>query len=154
MKRKTMMVCFFLVGTSAFSQEVIATQGDSYSNGSGSIDYTIGEVVISTGTDGTNDITQGFHQTNWNFLGVDDFAPEIKISIFPNPTENILNIQSTSYEEFDFVMIDAQGKIVMNANLTGETTSLNVSHLTTGTYNLIINANGDAKKNFRLVKHQ
>jgi hypothetical protein len=46
------------------SQEVVSAQGDSYSNTSGSIDFTIGEVVINTGTDGNNDITQGFHQTN------------------------------------------------------------------------------------------
>jgi hypothetical protein len=55
---------------SVSAQEVVATQGDSYSNANGNIDFTIGEVIIATGTDGTNDITQGFHQTNWNFLGV------------------------------------------------------------------------------------
>ncbi|MFB0961844.1 MAG: hypothetical protein QMB20_11635, partial [Flavobacteriales bacterium] len=44
------------------SQEVVSTQGDSYSNASGSIDFTIGEVITATGTNGASDITQGFHQ--------------------------------------------------------------------------------------------
>lgn len=63
---------FFCVAISpiAFGQEVISTQGDSYSNGSGSLNFIIGEVVINTGSDGSNDITQGFHQTNWNFSSI------------------------------------------------------------------------------------
>ena len=58
---------FSLLSTLAVSaQEVVATQGDTYSNAIANIDFTIGEVIIDTGTDGTNDLTQGFHQTNFN----------------------------------------------------------------------------------------
>ena len=70
MKKNTLVLFSLLTTLSVSAQEVVATQGDSYSNASGNIDFTIGEVVINTGTDGTNDLTQGFHQTNWNFLGV------------------------------------------------------------------------------------
>ena len=91
--KKTAFVLFSLFATITVSaQEVVSTQGDSYSNASGSIDFTIGEVVINTGTDGTNDLTQGFHQTNWNFLGVEDFAPSYEAIIYPNPTSDVLNI--------------------------------------------------------------
>ena len=66
--KKNTLVLFSLLATGTVSaQEVVATQGGSYSNTSASIDFTIGEVIIATETDGTNDITQGFHQTNWNF---------------------------------------------------------------------------------------
>ena len=37
------------IGSFGFAQEVVSTQGDSYTNSSGSIDFTIGEVVINTG---------------------------------------------------------------------------------------------------------
>ena len=76
MKKKTLLVFSLLTTFASTAQEVVSTQGDSYSNTSGSIDFTVGEVVINTGTDGTNDLTQGFHQTNWNFVGLEDFAPE------------------------------------------------------------------------------
>ena len=59
----------------SLGQEIVSAQGDFYTNASGSIDFTIGEVVINTGTDGTNYLPQVFHQMNWNFLGVEDFAP-------------------------------------------------------------------------------
>ena len=85
--KKITLVLFSLFATlSVSAQEVVSTQGDSYSNASGSIDFTIGEVVIDTGTDGTNDLTQGFHQTNWNFVGLDDNDPSYEAIIFPNPT--------------------------------------------------------------------
>jgi len=43
-----------LTTLSVSAQEVLSTQGDSYMNGTGSIDFTIGEVIINTGTDGSN----------------------------------------------------------------------------------------------------
>jgi hypothetical protein len=64
MIKSTLFFFSLLTTISVTAQEVVSTQGDSYSNSSGSIDFTIGEVIINTGTDGTNDLTQGFHQTN------------------------------------------------------------------------------------------
>ena len=60
------MLFSLFAAISVYAQEVVATQGDSYSNTSGSIDFTIGEVITATGSNGAADITQGFHQTNLN----------------------------------------------------------------------------------------
>jgi hypothetical protein len=69
--KKITFVLFSLFATlSVSAQEVVATQGDSYTNARANIDFTLGEVIIATGTDGNNDLTQGFHQTNWNFVGL------------------------------------------------------------------------------------
>lgn len=61
MKKNTLVLFSFFATISVSAQEVIATQGESYSNASASIDFITGEVIINTGTDGTNDLTQGFH---------------------------------------------------------------------------------------------
>lgn len=154
MRKSTLAVSVFLLSLSSVNaQEVISTQGDSYSNSSGQIDFTIGEVVIDTGTDGTNDLTQGFHQTNWNFLGLDDYAPNFEVGIFPNPTENYLNIQTDSYENVRFILTDSQGKLIMSDILSTSLTTLQVAHLATGSYNLSLESNGVILKTFRLVKH-
>jgi len=93
MRKRTLLVFSLLSTLAVTAQEVVSTQGDSYSTASANIDFTIGEVVINTGTDGTNDITQGFHQTNWNFVGLEDHAPNYEATIFPNPTSEVLNIR-------------------------------------------------------------
>ena len=98
MKRHTLVLFSLLAAGSVSAQEVVSTQGDSYSNGIGKIDFTLGEVDIATGTDGTNDLTQGFHQTNWNFVGLEDYAPDYQVTIFPNPTQDVLNIKTSVFE--------------------------------------------------------
>ena len=152
--KKTVFVLFSLLTTLTVSaQEVVSTQGDSYSNASGSIDFTIGEVVINTGTDGTNDLTQGFHQTNWNFLGVEDFAPSYEAIIFPNPTEDVLNIRASTFENVTYTLYDAQGKLVMQDVLSAEQTPIQVSQLAPGNYSLTLNNQTQNLKTFKLIKH-
>ena len=159
--KKNALVLFSLLATiSVSAQEVVSTQGDSYSNGTANMDFTIGEVVINTGTDGTNDLTQGFHQTNWNFLGVEDFAPNYEAIIFPNPTEDVLNIRTSAFENVTYTLYDAQGKLVMQDKLSAEQTPIQVSQLAPGSYSLeLIFEEGNEgplslskRKTFKLVK--
>ena len=104
MKRHTLVLFSLLAAGSVSAQEVVSTQGDSYSNGSGSIDFTLGELIIATGTDGTNDITQGFHQINWNFIGLKDHSPSYEATIFPNPTSEVLNIRTSAFENVTYML--------------------------------------------------
>jgi hypothetical protein len=152
MKKNTLVLFSLLTTLTVSAQEVIATQGDSYSNGSANIDFTIGEAIIDTGTDGTNDLTQGFHQTNWNFLGVEDFAPNYEAIIFPNPTEDVLNIKTSTFENVTYTLYDAQGKLVMRDILSAEQTPIQVSQLAPGSYSLTLNNETQNLKTFKLIK--
>jgi hypothetical protein len=89
MKKYTIVLFSLIAAISLSAEKVVSTQGDSYSKASGSIDFTIGEVVINTGTDGTSDLTQGFHQTHWNFVRLQDFALNYEALIFLNPLDYI-----------------------------------------------------------------
>ena len=151
--KKTTFVLFSLFATITVSaQEVVATQGDSYSNASGNIDFTIGEVIIDTGTDGTNDITQGFHQTNWNFVGLDDNDPSYEATIFPNPTSELLNIRTSTFENVTYTLYDAQGKLILQDKLSAEQTPIQVSQLAPGNYSITLTNETQNLKTFKLVK--
>jgi hypothetical protein len=152
MKKNTLVLFSLFAALSVSAQEVVSTQGDSYSNASGSVDFTIGEVVINTGTDGTSDLTQGFHQTNWNFLGVEDFAPNYEAIIFPNPTEDVLNIRTSTFENVTYTLYDAMGKLVLQDVLSAEQTPIQVSQLAPGAYSLTLNNETQNLKTFKLVK--
>lgn len=157
MKIYTIVIFLLLYATTISAQEVVSTQGDSYSNANGSIDFTVGEAIINTGTDGSNDLTQGFHQTNWNFLGVEDFAPDYEASIFPNPTSDVLNIKTSSFENVTYTLYDAQGKLVLQSILAAEVTPIQVSHLAPGAYSLQLTFEEGKKsasksKTFKLIK--
>mgnify|MGYP001388431852 CR=1 FL=1 len=151
---RTLLLILLLVPMISFGQEVVSTRGGSYTNSNGSIDFTIGEVIINTGTDGTNDLTQGFHQTNWKFSGIENHTPSYEAVIFPNPTEESLNIKTSTYENVVYTLYDAQGKLVMQNELVEEQTSLQVSHLAPGKYSLVLNNKTEKLKTFKLIKHK
>ena len=154
MKKNTFVLISLLTTFTATSQEVVSTQGDSYSNGSGSIDFTIGEVVINTGTDGTNNITQGFHQTMWNYLGLEDHAPSYDVSLYPNPTSDYLNIKTSDFKDVSYSLYDAQGKLVLHNQLSSELTPIQVSHLSPGSYSVTLESQNQPLKTFKLIKNQ
>ena len=152
MKKNTLVLFSFFVSIAVTAQEVISTQGESYSNTSANIDFTIGEVIIDTGTDGSHDLTQGFHQTNWNFLGVEDHAPNYEAVIFPNPTQDVLNIKTSVFENVTYTLYDAQGKLVMQDILSAEQTPIQVSQLAPGSYSLTLKNETQNLKTFKRVK--
>ena len=152
MKKNTLVLFSFFASLAVTAQEVVATQGGSYSNASANIDFTIGEVIIDTGTDGTNDLTQGFHQTNWNILGFEDYAPNYQATIFPNPTSDVLNIKTNSFENVTYTLYDAQGKLVMQNILSAEQNPIQVSQLAPGSYSLTLNNETQNLKTFKLIK--
>ena len=152
MKKQIFLFATFFAAFAATAQEVVSSQGETFSNANGSMDFTVGEVVINTGTNGTNDLTQGFHQTNWNLVGVEDFAPNYEVTIFPNPTQDVLNIKTNTFENVNYTLYDAQGKLVMQNILTAEQTPIQVSQLAPGAYSLSINDQKGQLKNFKLIK--
>lgn len=152
MKKNAIFLFFIFSIFSVAAQEVISTQGDSYSGTGGGIDFTIGEVVIDTDTSGTCSIAQGFHQTNWNFVGIVNHKPDYIVTIFPNPVGSVLNIKTSSFTNVTYTLYDAQGKIVLQNILSAEQTALQVSQLAKGSYLLILNNATQNLKTFKLIK--
>jgi len=151
-KKYTLLFVTFSLLLTASAQEVISTQGDSYSNSDTNIDFTIGEVVINTVSTVSNDLTQGFHQTNWKFVSLEDLAPTFEVSVFPNPSSSVLNIKAVAFEQVSFVLYDVNGKLVAENMLTSELTSIEVSHLSTGNYTLVLKNDSHLLKTVKLIK--
>tara|TARA_Y100000389_G_scaffold19583_1_gene16942 strand:- start:434 stop:901 length:468 start_codon:yes stop_codon:yes gene_type:complete len=153
MFRKTALFAFIILfTTNLFSQDVISSQGDSYTDSSASIDFTIGEVVSFTGSSIENNITQGFHQTNWSFVSVVNHVPRYEATIYPNPAEDFLNIQASLYENVSYLLYDEMGKLILQGRLLSEKTSLEVNQLATGRYSLILNNSKENLKTFNIIK--
>ena len=152
MKKNAFLLFSLFVTISVSPQEVISTQGDSYSNTSGKIDFTIGEIVTNTETDGTNDLTQGFHQTDWGFVSIVDHVPNYEAIIYPNPIEDFLNIKSSLYEDVSYVLYDEMGKFILQGRLLSEQTALEVSLLATGRYSLVLSNSKENLKTFYIIK--
>jgi hypothetical protein len=152
MKKKYFLLISLLTSLSGTAQEVVSSYGETYSSTNGSIDFTVGEVIINTSSNGTNDLTQGFHQTNWKFLSIEDFAPDFVVTIFPNPTSDVLNIKSSLSKDISYSLYDAQGKLVLKNVLSETVTQIQVNQLAPGAYSLSINDKKEQLKNLKLIK--
>jgi hypothetical protein len=151
--KKITIVLFSLFATLSVSgQEVVSTQGDTYTNGDVRMDFTIGEVIIATGTDGVTDVTQGLHQTTWTIITSADVIPNYEATVFPNPTADVLNIQTSQFENVSYILYDVKGVLVKQGNLSAEETPIEVSELASGSYSLILNNGEQNLKIFKLVK--
>jgi hypothetical protein len=84
-------------------------------------------------------------------VGIDEAEPSIA-SIYPNPTNDILNLNFMSSEntENKFVIKDATGRPVLQGFITPGVKNINVQNLAKGVYSLtLIN---DDKSVLRFIK--
>ena len=120
------------------SPSLISSSGDSYSNSTVNMDFSIGEVVIETHQN--NEIlTQGFHQGVLNIqTGVLelDFATKV----YPNPTTNIVIVELEKDITGEILIYDINGKLMISDKLDNERIKqFDFSKFSQGNYLLHIN---------------
>ncbi|HLP54795.1 MAG TPA: T9SS type A sorting domain-containing protein, partial [Fluviicola sp.] len=74
-------------------------------------------------------------------------------SLFPNPSEGIVFIASDATQSFDYVVTDANGRLITelsNGVKAGQTTEINLNNMETGVYFIKL-SNEQAEKVFRVV---
>ncbi len=137
-----------------FAQVVISTQGNSTSNSDGSLDYTIGEVVITFGTDGLIDLTQGFHQPILKLTTIQDLQVDLLLEIYPNPATEQLNIQLENFEPgYSFQLYDALGKLLLTEPLLSSNKVIPFNSYSTGLYFLVfVKGKNEKLKTFKIQK--
>lgn len=136
-RMKLLSCIVFLFSASVYAQEVIGAAGTISSNGTHSLEWTIGESLTSTESNGTNTITQGFHQTMLTVSSIEEEGATFNVSAFPNPTNSILNVNITNCdEELNVQLYDVAGKLVKSIRYAaGQQTSLiNFEKYERGTY--------------------
>ena len=85
---------------------------------------------------------------------MEDHAPNFAARIFPNPTQDLICIETSTFENVTCTLYDAQGKLVLQNLLSAEHTPIQVSQLATGSYSLTLNNETRNLKTFKLIKNQ
>jgi hypothetical protein len=81
-----------------------------------------------------------FFTTSGNITGLEDYNEnDVQLSVFPNPANNLLNIQFTGINNANgtISIIDVLGKVVLNEKISSLQTTIDVTKLTSGYYNVI-----------------
>lgn len=152
------MIC---VSTNSYSQfidqSIMGTAGETFSNGSAIIDFTIGEVVIDTYNASNLRLTQGFHQSVLNVTEVVEIGAESEIDVFPNPAQEYIQIQFHGHAETRKVaeIYDMVGKKVLEKNIAPNEMMkrIDLDHIKSGQYILIISSDVEGVLNsYKILK--
>lgn len=142
--KKILLLALSGCGSICFGQsvtpEVISTAGTSFTDGTNSIEWTLGEPATSTLEPGTTIVTQGFHQPTIIVTTVENAVLISNVSVFPNPTYDFLNIQFNSTQKNTIIeLYSFEGKLIEKYIVNGQSTTLNMATYSPGNYFIKIN---------------
>ena len=141
------LMAFALFGFSqSIAQQIISTDGGTItSSDKSTLAYTIGEPIAGhVGNQMT--INQGFLNNSADLVSSNfNLALLGQVEIFPNPATDNLNITMQESKETRASILDLNGRILMNSKALHKQSQFKVTHLTSGTYLLLLtNETGSA----------
>ena len=139
------------------AQETVVAAGGDITDTGGSVNYSVGQVVHNTLTDGDTSAVQGIQfyfedQT----LTVVDIKTNLEITTSPNPTSSKLNITIDDFKPntLTYKLYNVLGQLVINGKVTTKTTTINVDQLEIATYLLQIeNTTNQTSQIFKIIKN-
>lgn len=141
----------FSITIFSYSQTLVNTTGNTISNNSFVIEYSIGEIAISTLSSTNSDVTQGLLQPSLKVPNPGcGFVNDI-IQYFPNPTQNIIRIVGRHDWIKSYNIYQADGKLVAKADYYNN--QINISRLASGIYFVVLYPGCDGKfKTLKILK--
>lgn len=159
MQKTIFLVFTLLFSLAAFSQSisssVMSASGTSFESEDFTLHFSIGEPLNTLIEDGEIMLSQGVIQITLNevFSEVDDVTLTNAISVYPNPTTEKITVQIDHQNEpFSYKVFDINGALLQQSQLSAQTTTLNVEHLSKGAYILKILKNEKDYQTLKLLK--
>ena len=113
------------------SPTVVNSAGGVISNSSNSLEWSLGELAVSTLTSTNNLLTQGFLQPTTTIVGTEAPFEESRFSAFPNPVSDWLILQ-TDIPDIETVQVhDVLGRLVLQSTFQQ---NIDVHQLNSGIY--------------------
>jgi len=137
------------------AQNVTATSGGSGTVGTMTVNYTFGEAFVTAYQNGGSILTQGFHQPYYTVVATEENFPLGTLSVFPNPTTSILQIQFELVNLDDLLvsLFDLTGKIITTSKVNSDIWQTDLSGLASGYYLLTVSDVQNNKSNsFKIFK--
>lgn len=151
------MVLF--ISAISFSQTTIekssiSSGGNSTTNGTLSIDSTIGEVAVNETTAGNIHISEGFISSKMlTTLGVNTFSSLENVLIYPNPTVDIITVNLKESDTYSISVFNTTGKELNTLKTSKTKQQISLEAYASGIYILVIkNTSKQQYKTFKIIK--
>jgi hypothetical protein len=157
MKSGFILCCALFSFSAASAQntapEVLSSAGTSFSNGSGQLEWTLGETVTATLEPSGMIVSQGFHQPNLSVSTGITANTKDGIVVFPNPVVSALTINFSSAPAKNQVeLYSAEGRLMHSVQASGSELILSMEQYPAGSYILYIKENNTIARSYNIIK--
>ena len=152
----TVYLTSFLSKAQTSDLSIFSSSGQSEKINSMILEWSLGDIAITTINNSDIQITQGFLQPKKIHFKSD--INNIEILIYPNPTSNksFIDIKCTKPSDVDITLMDILGKVLFQKKMNGISifTEIDLSPYANGTYlaNFIFSDN-QLNKTFKVIKY-
>ena len=143
MKTK-LIICLIGIGINSMiaqssSPEIISPAGETFNGNSMQLDWTLGELAITTIQNTSQVITQGFHQPTYIISNLTELSNRNgQINIYPNPTLNWIemSLDFKHNTKLQIRLYNTEGKLIWEKDIQGKQflEKIEVAELPSGNY--------------------
>lgn len=147
------LLIFWLSCQHSYGQHAIAAGGGDITGSGGHAAYTVGLTSFEFYAGQEGSISLGVqHPVSGVIIQVEDHN-RISIDIFPNPSKDVVNIQSDySSSPLTVSLIDMNGAVLMQKEIYQGRSMIPVDQFAAGGYLLTISAEGSILKTCKIIK--
>jgi hypothetical protein len=157
MIKATLSAVLFCVTQLIYTQETNPASGGNAIGSSGSVSYTVGQLVYINAITAAGSLHQGIQQS-FEFVTLSNpelTAVTLKAVTYPNPTTKfiILALNDGNLTGLSYAMYDLLGRLISKELVTQVETKIAMESLPIGVYMLKVNQNNTALKTFKIIKN-
>ena len=155
-KKKLFVCAVLLVVAQLNAQEANVSSGGNTNGTNGNVSYSVGQVVYTTNIGSTGSMAQGEQQPFeiQTVLGVDNFNVNLQMTVYPNPTVNLLSLEVKDYDTtaMSYQLFDLNGSLILDNKIATNTTTINLEQYPSAIYLLKVIDNNKEVKIFKIIK--
>jgi serine phosphatase RsbU (regulator of sigma subunit) len=153
--RISILIILFSLQILIFSQQIITSAGGTAKAGQTSLQWTLGQIMTGSTTDGKNFLIQGFQQSTLSVSNIfENNDLGFKIKVYPNPVKSNLIIE---IDQHDRILISAKlynslGEKQYQNEIECQMQIIDLSEFKPGPYFLIFSEKNQILSTFTVIK--
>ncbi len=147
---------FALISVATYSQqlEILSSSGSFLKGNKYQLEYTLGDVVISTVSNTQNILTQGFHQPT--VKGMYKANSKITVDFFSEVNSPFVyfEVEEGMPKDMKVYTYDYLGRLLIIQNFTGNRCVVDTSPYSSSAYLFVLTYLGDKVETFKTIKQK
>lgn len=156
MKVKFVFIFISLSITLSLSaQQIITAAGDAPKTSTSSLQWTVGQIVTGSETDGTTYLFQGYQQSTIIVSDIyENDSLDYALKVYPNPVNSLLTIEVGKQGQFVLVakLFSVSGKEYSHFEIKDHKHIIDLYEFSSGTYILILSENNNIVRTYKIIK--